>query len=882
MEKDHTPDNTYKLIGKKTGVEISKANPEDITPENYPTLVDKINHQNVALKDVIDSISKALNINIIMTPGVDANKKISIVSHSPITVAEAYQAFLSALAIHDMTLIRSGSFFKVITRQDAIKNYVEVYTGKKKINVDQFLTRIIKLKYISVSNLETKIKPFMTSTAKVPSSVLFFPPTNTVVISDYSSNVEKLRKIIESLDIPTAEDIIVKIFSIHHAQASNLVKVIKNLKTGIKQQNQYKSRSRYYRPRGKSSSESKTSDKDTGQEINIIDASSYDRTNSIIVTGNQTGINKVSEIIKELDTEKRTGGEIHVYKVRYSTAEALSQTLNSVIGNGTHKTSSAKEAKTNIPQVKSNRAYYSSDSQKSQNAATALSFKDIKIIPETNTNSLIIVSNEMNYKTIKDILEEIDVSRNQVFVKAIIMEISAERANDWKIANYYLPPEGGGIARIGYGLSSLEEMATEKEGATLLFPLSLFLNESSPLRGSKSGFTDVKNLFSLTKPGASLPEMINLPTLSSFVTFLQKTVGASVLSTPQVIAMDHQKASVSITDEIPQVAESVTPTIGLSNTNRVTSTKAIEVETQLEFTPHINPNVNSIRMEISQKIDNVIKSTNVPSALQSTNLAVRKREIKTHITLKDRETAVLGGLVKESNSKTNAKIPILGDLPLIGWLFKNSKVDRTKSNLIVFITPHIIRSAEEHKNILSSKLKERMEFIRNFTGNEDPYKKLTQEMLPDNVSSEEQSSTFLEEDYETSQTEYEKQKQVPETSDPLEENDNYYKEHSTETNQEDYYKTDEITSPIETEKDPREEDNSEEEVMQPLSEDTSIDEPDDAEPNTTEDITTDEPDNAGSDTTIDTTTVTTDDESNENLLKNTLEEDTIDELSDEN
>ena len=836
MDENHIPDNTHKLIGKKTGVEISKANPEDITPENYPTLVEKINHQNVALKDIIDSISKALNINIIMAAGVDVGKKISIVSYYPITVAEVYQAFLSALALHDMTMIRSGSFFKVINRQKAVKSNVKVYTGNQRINVDQFLTRVIKLKYIDAQSLETKMKPFIGSSAESPANVLFYAPTNTVVISDYSLNVEKLRKIIESLDTPTTEDIIFKVFPIEFAQASNLVTILEKLRSGImrdKQKKKYRPNYKYSSGGSRSNTQSKLNITDTGQEVNIIAIADYERTNSIIVTGNQSGINKVKELIEQLDTEKKTGGGIHVYKVKYGTATELAETINAVIGNATQSSSGTKANQANIPQVKSAGSInYARRSGGSGGAAQ--SFKDIRIIPEENTNSLIIVSNDINYKTIENLLDKVDISRNQVFVKAIIMEISAERANDWKIANYYLPQDAGGVSRIGYGLSSLGEMAAEKEGATLLFPLSLFLDlpgigtEKNSIKGvtnSIKGVTNMKNLFQLTKPGANLPDVINLPSLSSFVTFLQKTVGATVLSTPQVIALDHKEATVSIIDEIPQVSESVTPTVGLSNINQVTSTKSINVETELKFTPHINPSVNSIRMEITQKIDNVIKSTNVPSALQSTNLAVRKRKITTSITLKDRETAVLGGLVKETNSKTNAKIPLLGDLPLIGWLFKNSKIDRKKSNLIVFITPHIIHSAEEHKDILSSKLEERMEFIRNFTGNEDPYKELTQEMLrnsglSDEQFNEEQSSTYLENTRpEDTQPKYEEQNQESEFSESTKENqDNYYNNDTTST---------ETDDDIEGTSESGTEEEEEEEEITPLEEeeDTTTEEP---------------------------------------------------------
>ena len=358
MDENHIPDNTHKLIGKKTGVEISKANPEDITPENYPTFVETMNLRDVALKDIIDSISKALNINIIMAAGVDVGKKISIVSYSPITVAEAYQAFLSALALHDMTMIRSGSFFKVINRQKAVKSNVKVYTGNQRVNVDQFLTRVIKLKYIDAQSLETKMKPFIGSSAESPANVLFYAPTNTVVISDYSLNVEKLRKIIKSLDIPTTEDIIFKVFPVEFAQASNLVKILEKLRSGImrdKQKKKYRPNYKYsgYGGGSKSNTRTKPSDTDTGQEVNIIAIADYERTNSIIVTGNQSGINKVKELIKQLDTEKKAGGGIHVYKVKHSTATELANTINAVIGNATQSSSGTKTNQANIPQVKS-------------------------------------------------------------------------------------------------------------------------------------------------------------------------------------------------------------------------------------------------------------------------------------------------------------------------------------------------------------------------------------------------------------------------------------------------------------------------------------------------------------------------------------------------
>ena len=691
-----------KFIGKHTGVEISKAQPEDITPQNYPNIIKSFVFPKAKLKDVIKAMSTDLNINIIMDPAL-GNQEISIISYSPITVAEAYQAFLSALAIHDLTVIRSGSFLKVVRTDTALRSNLRVYKGQKPINNDQFITSIIKLKNIDASSLETKIKPFID--AKAVKSLIFYPPSNTVIISDYGSNVEKLRKIIRSLDVPS-QDFIFKVFPIKHARADTLTKIINKLLPTGKSSSRFSYRSRSI---GKSSYGSK-------QFINISSLSSDERTNSVIAMGNQAGIKKVGDLIKKLDyhTDSELAGGIYVYKVKHGIAEELASTLNDLIGK-----SKSERGKESIPKVSVAGGRPSHPFGKDlQNVNTALAFQDVRVIAEKNTNSLLIVANKYNYDQILDILKKVDISRNQVFIKSIIMELSTGKSNNWQIANYWFPEDGEGLGRVGYGLNKLQDIGST-EGATLFFPLSIFLN--------RAGKTSDIGQWAQMNTGSNAKPTINVPDLSSFIQFLQKNVGGNILSTPQVMALDHQEASISIVEKIPVIGER---TSNQSIANQFSTSYADkDVETSLTFTPHINPNVNSIRLEIEQKIDSLLQSSRVPAELQQTSIATRKRSIKTFITLKDRETAVLGGLIKETLERNEIKVPILGDLPLIGWLFKNSNNTKERSNLIVFITPHIVRSAEEHKHILSDKLKERLNFIRKFTGGEDdPYKDYTKQM----------------------------------------------------------------------------------------------------------------------------------------------------------
>ncbi|MDE0119733.1 MAG: type II secretion system secretin GspD [Bdellovibrionales bacterium] len=732
------------LIGKKTGVELQEAKPEDITSNNYPDVLDGIGVVNWELSKVIKLMSEYFQIKIIMDPSI-GSQKISIISYTPITVAEVYQAFLSALAIHDLTVIRTGSFLKVVKTEVALKSNLRVYEGNKKINTDQFLTSIIKLKNISAASLEAKMKPFID--AKAVKSLIFYPPSNAVIISDYGLNVERIRKIIKSLDVPS-KDFIFKVFPIKHARAETLVKIINNLlPTGNRPAYSYRR-----------ASAKKTQSQ---QFVNISALSSDERTNSIIVMGNKSGIDKVQELIKELDYYKdpELAGGIYVYKVKHGTAEELATTLNDLIGN----TSSSKETaqknmlkSSNTPA--SRRGGGSSSASNLQDVNTAQSFQDVRIIAEKNTNSLLIVSNKYNYETILNILKKVDISRNQVFVKSIIMELSTQKSNDWQMANYYFPETGEGIVRMGYGIKKLTDIGSPG-GATLFFPLSL-------LNISKSTTTDITNFANLNN--LDIKKDLKIPTLSSFINFLQTNVGANILSTPQVMALDHQQAEVKITEHIPILGERTTQT-NIANQFTVSAGKET-VETSLIITPHINPDVNSIRLEIEQKIDNISKEAEVPEALRDFGVAVKKRTIKTFINLKDQETAVLGGLVKETNSKVNSKIPILGDIPIIGWLFKNSETDRKKSNLIVFITPYIIRSAKGHKTILSRKLKERMDFIRQFTGKKDPHRELIEKMRPTELNSLEDFSTYGE------RSSWSKEKALREEEDLPYMDDDYYEE----------------------------------------------------------------------------------------------------------
>ncbi len=759
------PSSPPRFKGKQTGVEISQARPEDITPENYPNIIESFVFPNADLKDVIKAMSTDLNINIIMSPEL-AGKKISIISYSPITVAEAYQAFLSALALHGLTVTRSGSFLKIVPSDQALKSS-PIYQGKGELKTDHFVTRIFKLKHIQAQTLKNKIKPFIDS--KAVQSLIFYEPSNMVIISGHGLNVEKTRRIILALDVPSQENNF-KVLPVKHAVAKTLAETIGGLLQNMSASSYRSYGSRRGRNKGFQIRQSK---------INISSLTHDERTNSLIVMGNAAGIKKVEDLVAQLDyyQDPELAGGIFVYKVKHGSAEELAKTLNTLFGNKSGRRPSSKNQKTGSftpPGVMRVNKF-----SQMQNVSTAQSFQDIQITPEKNTNSLLIVANKYNYEnTVLNLLKEVDISRNQVFVKAIIMEMNTDKNTDWKMASYWIPKGSGGVARMGYGMGdNLLNTVLSTSGATLMFPLQIFKHIGSPGKildyfnkkegGGYEG--DLENIEpfvrlktgQLSSKGASAvaaspsgsdsqaPEgedssdsrggggsvlPLRIPSLAAFIRFLQTTTGGNILSNPQVIALDHQEALISIKERIPIIGSRSTG--GLQNALQSTAnTDHEEIKTELKITPHINPDINSVRLDLEQNLGNITDQANIPQDVQNIAIGTKTRTLKTSITLKNGETAVLGGLLTAENTSKASKIPVLGDIPIIGSLFKNSEKRRKKNNMILFITPHIIRSAHEHKHILSQKLKDRMNFIRQFT-NKDPFAGLTAEMLKQSQTEE--------------------------------------------------------------------------------------------------------------------------------------------------
>jgi general secretion pathway protein D len=666
---------------KETGVltkaqknKFNKSGSEDITNENFPETIESFDFPNVEISDLIKAIGELTGKNFIIDPGVRG--KITIIAPSKLTVAEAYKAFLSSLAINGFTVVPSGAFLKVKSARNAQRDSIETYSGAYYPNSDQMITRIIHLKHISASavNRDLRILPSKDGEMSV------YEPTNSIILSDYGSNIDRVMKIIGQLDVPGFEEQL-EVVPIKYAKVKDLADLVdkivnkdsKGSSSGGRPGTFTAGVPRFSRAGGASSQ----------QGASFFMAIPEERTNSIIIVGNKSGIVRIKKLIAQLDFRVRaedTGG-VYVYNVKYGEAEKIAQTLQGVTKDATPKPSTG--------------SLLSPIGMGGQMQAPQEIFGgDVKITADKTTNSLVITASKQDYEVVLNILRQIDVARDQVFVEAIIMEMSASDGDTWGIGYYQYGNNGYGKVGFNGGVN-----------------MSDFLN---PLAGAGAviGFGSGKNV-TVTNPTDG--KQYTIPSLIGLINFVKKVKKANILSTPQIMTLDNQEGEIEVGDKVVTGSNSSTGANGVTTDSPIFDDATIK----LKIKPFISPASNNMRMEIQQSVKQ-ISTASTPTALKDKTQPLATRSIKTMINISDGDTAILGGLIKEQDVETVSKVPLLGDIPIIGWLFKAKDTQKDKVNMVVFISPKIIRNNQDANKIVSKKLDERIEFVK-AQGGKDPW-----------------------------------------------------------------------------------------------------------------------------------------------------------------
>ena len=648
---------------------------EDITNKNFPELVESFDFQNADISDVIKSISKLTGKNFIIDVQ-NLRGKITIIAPSRITVAEAYKAFLSALAINNLTVVPTpdGKFLKIVTARIAQKSS-EIFTGSYTPNTDQMITRLIQLKHTKASDANTLLRTLITAQGIIQ----HHEPTNTLVITDFGSNINKIMRVIEQIDASSVNEQMV-VIPIRFARAKNIAELIEKIIN--KGETPSKGRNRSNLPRFNRGRQQAGQKSDSAFSLVLPD----ERTNSIIVLANRQGIIEIRRLVKRLDFAIEDEGGLYVYYVKHGKAEDITKTINS-IAEDKRKAPGSKKAPLGRPPFRPG----NTPTEPSDAIGAGLLGGEVKITHNEQTNSLIIASGRQDYEVILNLLAKIDIPRDQVFVEAIILEMAVNDELNYGFNILGILPNTNGLGRAGFvspdGLSNFINVI----GST---GLVLGFGAGSPVTINPSPLQ-----------GANSATGIEVRSVNGFVNFLKKVTEVNVLSTPQILALDNAEAEIEVGERIP-IGQNIQ-----ANTTGITQSRPDyeEANIKLKIVPQISSDRETVRLEIDQSIKDVVDRTvKAPS--------FTTRALKSDVVVRNGDTIVIGGLMRDTEAPTINKVPILGDIPILGWLFKSKQVTVRKVNLLVFITPRIIRTRADARRLSDFKLKERLQFIKDVGG----------------------------------------------------------------------------------------------------------------------------------------------------------------------
>lgn len=661
----------------KSGVKFSEAYPEEITEKNYPEMLDTFDYPSIEIKDLVEVIAELTGKRFIMSDKVSG--KVTISSKDPISVAQAYKVFLTALQMNELTVIRSGKFLKIIKAREAIKQSVETYTGSYFPDSDQMIIKIVKLKYIPAAELVKSLRSLYSKDGEVKE----YEPTNSLIISDWGSNVEKIIRIINELDVPGFEEKM-EVIQIRHAKAKDIAELInKIINKGEKSGG---SVPRFRRSR----------DKDAAGKgsVSLSYVTDDERTNSIIALGNSGGIAKAKSLVKTLDfkLEGDQEGGVYVYYVKHNDAEEIAKTLGGIADE-------SKKAQGTASGGSGNRAA-SLPATAQVKTPSQIFGSEVTVKADKNTNALLITASPQDYQKVKGIINKIDIPRDQVFVETVIMEITSDNRREIGIDIAKIDTPGDTSQTNPANAFAVQGMFGNESGGLV----DLISNPLAALGGGILSFGSGDEKF-LNIGGNT----VAVNSVNAVVKLIQRYNVGNVLSTPKIMAMDNEEAVIEVGRNIVVGEQQVANAGGAT-----TSTQRSDVKTALEITPSISPESNAVRLKIKQTVQDVSNPGNP-------NTDITQKALTTNLVVPNGDTAVLGGLVSENIGSTVTKVPLLGDIPILGWLFRSRSKTVAKSNLMMLITPRIIRNPAQNKALLNSEIDKRLGFIKKNMNGVDPF-----------------------------------------------------------------------------------------------------------------------------------------------------------------
>jgi general secretion pathway protein D len=606
------------------------------------------NYKDADLSQIIQAVAEITGKNFIIDPRVNA--KVTMLSATPMSPAAFYEAFLSVLQVYGYVAVPAGKVIKIIPNTDMRQLPSNDLPHNVSATSDEIVTQIITMKNISAAQLVPILRPFVPQYGQLTA----YPSGNMLIISDRASNVSRIVRIVERMD--ESEDEPIEVIALHNASAADVVRVVNSLSQGQGAEG-------------------------AGAAAKIV---ADERTNSILLTGEKSQRLKLRALIINMDTPLAAGGDTQVRYLRYADAEKIADKLKGQATASAKAQGGAAAATAGTPGGGSNL----------DSAAT--------IWADVATNALIITAPPKIMKSLMSVIDKLDIRRAQVQVQAIIVEIDVNKSSNIGV-QWIL--DGG--SSYGYGVTNLPGSGTSVvdlaaavlgvTGNTAVTSATTTGTTTATTTGLSSSTVGTGATFALGKYNSNTGRGF-----AALVQALRSDGSSNIISTPSLITMNNEEAEVKVTQEIPLITGSYSSsTASVSGTTSpFTTIQREEVGTILKVTPHINEG-NSVQLKIEQE-------DSAPGAklTDSADISTNKRSIKTTVLIEDGGIIVLGGLMSDTVTESEDRVPGLGAIPVIGNLFKSRSGSRQKKNLLVFIRPSIMRDADATESTSEAKYNE--------------------------------------------------------------------------------------------------------------------------------------------------------------------------------
>jgi general secretion pathway protein D len=651
------------------------------------------------LKDLITWVMGFTCKNFILDPRiVSTGKKFTLIAPNKISTAEAYNMFLVALSTMGLTVVPKGSTMRIVESSAAKSETVPIYKKGVPANQDQIIRYVLRPTYAQVETLRTALDGIRSTAGSVVAA------GSMLIITDYASQVRDMMTLARAIDVPGNNDGIYTI-AVKHADATQLAQKINEIlglsaqgaTPGVNGQQGGANVGKRSAPApGAPNPAGTPSSDDVSSSVPskiLVD----DRTNTLVVVASEAGYLRVKSLVERLDItlDNESGSSIRVYPLENALAEELATTLNNALGQGQAGGGSRPG------QPGSNGARPPGQPLPQSNGVGDLGASlegTVRVIGDKPTNSLIIMSSGRDYLSIKDVIKRLDQPRRQVFIEALVLEVNLDD-------NLTLGTSFHG----GLPFNDSDLIVGGVQSASLK---SLSVASIASLTGLIGGAIGSPLANSDTLLGTSIPSY------GILVQALATQTNSNVLSTPHIIAIDNEKAEFSVGNNVPYKAGLSfggfgLPAAGAAGAAGLPGSIGQNIQREklnltLNITPHISSN-DAVRLEVEQETKDL--GSNDPELGPTWT----ERKLKTQVVVSDQATVVIGGLIQEKESYGVSKVPLLGDIPILGYLFKYSTKQKHKTNLLILLTPYIVKDQTDLQAIRERKVREREEFVHSFT-----------------------------------------------------------------------------------------------------------------------------------------------------------------------